>query len=122
MQEHAFRINIANLQSQPFTQPQAAGVNGRQANAMIHRRNRREDAAHFRRRKNHRQFELGIGASQFQFVRPLPAQGFLPEDLNRADELSAGLAGYLFMLLKMNAILPQVFRRKQLGGFSVMLG
>jgi hypothetical protein len=55
-------------------------------------------------------------------VRPLPTQGFLPEDLNRADELGAGLAGYLFVLFKINAILAQVFRRKQFGGFIVMLG
>ena len=48
-------------------------------------------------------------------------EGFFPEQLEGADGLGAGLAGDLFMGLEMDAILAQVFGRKQVGGFVVKL-
>ena len=80
-----------------------------------------QDAAHFGGRKDHREFELRIGAGQLHFVRPGAAEGLFPEDLDSADGLGAGLACYLFVLLKMDAILTEVFGREQVGGFAVML-
>jgi len=88
---------------------------------MVQSADSRQDAAHFGGRKDHREFELGIGAGQLDFVRPGAAEGLFPEDLDRADGLGAGLACYLFVLLKMDAILAEVFGREQVGGFAVML-
>ena len=80
-----------------------------------------QDAAHFRGREDDGQFELGIGASQLQFVRPGAAEGFFPEQFEGADGLGAGLAGDLFMGLEVDAILAEVFGREQVGGFAVEL-
>ena len=35
MQEHALRIDVADLQPKPFAQTQAAGINGDEADPMI---------------------------------------------------------------------------------------
>jgi hypothetical protein len=48
-------------------------------------------------------------------------EGLFPEDLDGADGLGAGLAGDFLVLLKMDAILAEVFGRKQVGGFTIML-
>ena len=121
VQEHAFRINVGNLEAQAFTQTQAAGVNGRQAHPLVQGGDGGQEAAHFGRRKDDREFELGIGAGQLQLVRPDPAQGLFPEDLDGADGLGAGLAGDLLVALEVDAILADVFRREQIGRFAVEL-
>ena len=109
MQEHALGIDIANLQAQPFTQAQTAGVNRDEADAMIQSGNGRQDATRFGGGEYYGEFELGIGAGKFQLVRPRTAERFFPEQLDGADGLSAGLAGYFFVGLEMNAILANVF-------------
>ena len=121
MQEHALRIDIAHFQAQAFAQAQPAGVEGNEANPMIQGGHGGQDATHFGGREHDRQFELGIGANQLQFMRPGAVKGFFPEQLEGADGLGAGLAGDLFMGLEMDAILAQVFGRKQVGGFVVKL-
>jgi hypothetical protein len=48
-------------------------------------------------------------------------EGFFPEQLEGADGLGAGLAGDLFVALEMDAILADVFGRKQVGRLAVKL-
>ena len=88
---------------------------------MIQRGNRAENAAHFGGGEHDGEFELGIGPDQFQFVGPVPVEGFLPKHLDGADGLSAGLAGDLLVGLQMDAILANVFGREQLGRAAVKL-
>jgi hypothetical protein len=64
---------------------------------------------------------LGIGANQFQLVRPGAVEGFFPEQFDGADGLSAGLAGDLLAGLEVDAILADLFGAKQLGGLAVKL-
>ena len=64
---------------------------------------------------------MGIGANQFQLVRPGAAKGFFPEQFDGADGLGAGLAGDLLVELEMDAILADLFGAKQLGGLAVKL-
>ena len=64
---------------------------------------------------------MGIGANQFQLVRPGAAEGFFPEQFDGADGLRAGLAGDLLVGLEMDAILADLFGAKQLRGFGVIL-
>jgi len=121
VQEHALGINVADLQAQPFAQAQAAGINGAETDAVIQGRDVGQDPAHFAGRKHDRQFELGVGPNQFQFVGPKPFEGFSPEQFDGADGLSAGLAGDLLVGLEMNAILADLFSRDQLGRFAMEL-
>jgi hypothetical protein len=121
VQEHALGIDIANLEAQAFAQAQAAGVNGAEANAMIQGGDGGQKAAHLGGGEHNREFKLGIGASQFQLMRPDPAERFLPEQFNGADGLGAGLAGNLFGGLEMNAVLADLLRRNQLGRPAVEL-
>jgi hypothetical protein len=114
VQEHALRIDIADLQAQPFAQAQAARVDGDETDAMIQRGNSAQDAAHFGGGEHDGQFELGIGPSQFQFVGPGAVEGLFPKELDGADGLSAGLAGDLLVGLQMDAILANVFGGEQL--------
>ena len=121
VQEHAFRIDIADLEPHAFAQPQAAGVNGGQADAMIQGGHQGQKAADLVGGENDRQLELGVGAGQFHFGRPRAAQGFFPEELDGADGLGAGLPGYFFVLLEMDAVLAEVFGREQVRRLGVML-
>jgi len=116
MQEHPLGINVADRQAQSFAQTQAAGINGAQADAMIPRGHAREDGADFAGGKDDRQFELGIGADQFQFVRPGALQRFFPEQFDRANGLGAGLPGNFLFDLEMKAILADLLGREQIGG------
>jgi hypothetical protein len=119
--EPPLRINVADLQAQPFAQPQAAGVDEAQADAMIQGGHQGQKAADLVGGENDRQLELGVGAGQFHFGRPGAAQGFFPEELDGADGLGAGLAGDFFVLLEMDAVLAEVFGREQVRGLVVML-
>jgi len=121
VQEHALGINVTDLKPKPFGQTQAARVNGDQTDPMVQGGNRGDNAAHFRGGEHDGEFELGIGASQFQFVGPGPLQGFLPKQLDGANGLGAGLPGYFLVGLEVNAILTDVFGRKQVGGLAVKL-
>lgn len=121
VQEHALGIDIADLEPESFTQAQSAGVNGDETDPMIQGRNRRQHPAHFGGGKYDREFKLGIGARQFQFVRPGTVEGFFPEQLDGADGLGAGLAGDPLVRLQMDAILPDIFGREQVRRFGVKL-
>src|SRR5664280_3014975 len=104
MQEHALRIDVADLEIQAFTQAQAAGVDGDQADPMIQGGDLGEDAAGFGGREDDGEFGLVIGASQLEFVGPDAMEGFSPEKFDGADHLGAGLAGDLLIGLEMDAI------------------
>ena len=80
---------------------------------MIERWNAGEDFAHFAGRKDDREFELGIGAGQLQFVRPLAFESFFPEEFDGANGLGAGLAGGLLDGFEMNEVLADLFRGEQ---------
>jgi hypothetical protein len=54
-------------------------------------------------------------------VGPNPVEGFLPEELDGANGLGAGLAGDFLVGLEMNAVLADVLRGKQVGGLIVEL-
>jgi len=88
---------------------------------LIQGRNTGEDAAGFGSREHDGQFELGIGANQFQFGRPDAVERFFPEQFNGANGLRAGLTGDLFVGLEMEAILADFFGRDQVGRLGVEL-
>ena len=121
VQEHAFGINVADLEAQPFAQAQATGVNEQQADMLIRRGHRGEHTADFGSREHHRQFELGVGPDQFQFVGPDAFEGFFPEELEGANDLGAGLAGDPLVRFEMDAILAELLGGDQFGRLGVML-
>ena len=121
MQEHALGVDVTHLETQTLAQPQTAGVEGDQADPVIERRHGGQDAAHLAGREDHRQLELRVGAGQLHFHGPGAAERFFPEDLEGADGLGAGLAGDLFVLLEVDAVLAELLRRDQVGGFVVVL-
>jgi len=121
VQEHALRINVADLEAQPFPQAQAAGVNGGQADPMIQGGDGSQNAAHLGGREHDREFELGIGPNQFQFLGPETFESFFPEQFDGADGLSGGLAGDLFVGFEMNAILADFLGRDQIRSFAIEL-
>lgn len=93
MQEHASGINVGNLEAQTFAQTQTAGVDGGKADAMLQQRNFGQNTANFGGRQHDGELELGIGSGQFHFVGPGTVEGFLPEELDGANGLGAGLTG-----------------------------
>ena len=121
VQEHPFGINVADGQREPFAQPQAAGINEDQTDAMVQGRHLGQNAAHFGGREHDRQFELGIGAGQLEFVGPDAFEGLFPEELEGADDLRGSLAGDLLFGLEMDAVLAELLGRNQVGRFGVEL-
>lgn len=121
VQEHPFGINVADGQREPFAQPQSAGINEDQTDAMIQRGDFGQNAAHFGGRKHDGQFELGIGAGQLEFVGPDTFEGLLPEELEGTDDLGGSLAGDFLCGLEMDAVLAELLGGNQLGRFGVEL-
>ena len=121
VKEPAPGVNVADFQAEPFAQAQAAGIDEDQADAMIQGGNGGEDAAGFGGGKDDGEFELGIGADQIQFGGPDALEGFLPEELEGADDLGAGLAGDLLVGLEMDAILAELLGGNQFRRPDIML-
>jgi len=121
MQEHASGIDVGNLEAQAFAQTQTAGVNGDEADAVVQQGNFGQNEADLGGGKYDGELELGIGAGQFHFVGPGTVESFLPEELDGADGLGAGLTGNLLAGLEVNAVLANVFGGEELGGLIVEL-
>jgi hypothetical protein len=121
MQEHASGIDVGHLEAQAFAQTQTAGVNGDEADAMVQQGNFGQNAADLGGGKYDREFELGIGAGQFHFVGPGAVERFLPEELDGANGLGAGLTGHFLVGLEVNAVLADVFGGEEFGGLVVEL-
>lgn len=109
VQEHPLPIDVADFQMEPFTKPQAAGIDRGQGDPMIERLDGGEDFAHFPRGQDHGQLELTLGADQDQFVGPLPAQGFFPEHFDGANRLGGRLAGDFLNRLEVDEVLAELF-------------
>ncbi len=92
VQQHPPGINVRNLQVQPFTQTQSAGINGDQRHLVVQNGDAAEDGANFLGREDDGQFELRLSARQLQFRRPNPPQGFLPKQFDGANRLGGSLA------------------------------
>ena len=121
MQEHALGVDVADLQVQAFTQAQAAGIDEDEADAVVQGGNGGQDASCFGGGQDDGEFELGIGADQLEFVGPGAFEGFLPEELEGADDLGGGLAGDLLVGLEVDAILAELLGGDEIGGFAVEL-
>jgi hypothetical protein len=117
VEEAALGVHVADLQAQPFAQAQAAGIDRGQGDAMIQGGDGGEDAADFGSGEDDGEFELGIGADQLEFVGPDALEGFLPEELEGANDLGGGLAGQLFFGLEVEAVLTELLGGDQVGGF-----
>ena len=116
VQEHALGIDVEDLQLEPFTQTQAAGVDGDQTDAMIQKGDASQDTSHLGSGEDDGQFELGIGTDQFDFGRPGLAEGFLPEEFDGAESLGGSLAGDLLDGLEVDEVLAELLGRDLVGG------
>jgi hypothetical protein len=121
VQEHALGIHLRDLQVQAFTQTQAAGVDGAQANAVIEGFDLLENLAHLLGGENHRELELRIGPDQPHFARPGLAQSFLPEKFDRANILSGSLAGEFLLRFEVEEVLAEFFRSDEVRRLAEIL-
>jgi hypothetical protein len=122
VQEHALRINVADLQAQAFAQAQAAGVDGAQTDALIQQSNTRENAADLTGGEDDGEFELRIGPDQGDLSRPGKAEGLFPKELDRADGLGGGLAGDFPVGLEMEEIVAEILGGEEVGGLLEEVG
>ena len=121
VQEHAPGVDVAHLQPESFSQTQAAGIDRGQADAVIKTLHVAEKVADFGSGKDQRQFELGIGADQLQFLRPVALEGLLPKELEGADELGRSLTGDLLDGLEVNTVLADLLNGDPFGRAVVVL-
>ena len=121
VEQHPFGVDVADFQRQAFTEPQTAGIDRGQGDPVIQGGNGGEDLAHLAGGEDHRQLELGLGADQDQFVRPLAAEGFLPKEFQGAKGLSRGLTGHLLDRLEMDEVLADLFGGQLVGRLAVMV-
>ena len=88
---------------------------------MIQESDTGEDLADFLGGEDDGQFELGIGAHQFQLRGPATLQGFFPEKFDRAEGLRGSLAGDFLFDLEIEEVLAEFLRGDQVGGFLAEL-
>lgn len=115
VEEHATGVNVAHLQLEPFAQPEAAGIDRGQGDAVIEGGHALEEAAHFGGGEDDGQLELGISADQCHLGRPGTAQGFLPEEFDGAEGLGGGLPGDLLDGLEMKEVLAELLGADLIG-------
>ena len=115
VQEHAFGVDVANLQLEGFTQAQAAGIDRGQGDAVVQSPHPGENAAYLGGRENDWQLELGCGTRKLQLGRPGALERFLPEEFDGAQDLGGALAGEAPFGLEINEILTELLRADQLG-------
>jgi len=115
VQEHPLGINVADLQLEPFPQTQATGIDGDQTDALIQEGDARQHPARLGGREDDGQFELSIGANEFDLGGPGTAESFLPEELDGAEGLGGSLAGDLLDRLEMDEVLAQLLRGDLIG-------
>ena len=119
VQEHALRIDVADLQAQPFAQAQTAGINGAEADPMIQGGDAGQNAAHLGGREHDGEFELGVGqAGPAPTALRAKRLGSRRSLVDGADGLGAGLACDLLVGLEMNAILAELLGGDQLGDLA----
>ena len=116
VQQHAPRIDIAHLQLEPFTQPQAAGVDRGQGDALIQGGDAGQNVAHFGGGEDDGQFELRGGAGELNLGGPAALEGDLPEVFDGADGLGGGLAGEVALGLEVNEVLAEILGTELIGG------
>ena len=121
VQKPPFGINVADGQREPFAQPQTAGINEDQTDAMVQGGHLSQNAAHFGGGEHDRQFELGIGAGQLEFVGPDAFEGLFPEELEGTDDLGGSLAGDFLFGLEMDTVLAELLGANQVGRFGIEL-
>jgi hypothetical protein len=121
VQEHAWGIDVGNLHIQTFAQAQAAGINGRQANAMIEAFDLLKDLAHFLSGEHDRQFESWVSTDQPDFDRPRLAESFFPEQFDGANILGGSLAGEFLLRFEIKEVLAEFFGGDQVGRLAVIL-
>src|ERR1039457_132238 len=122
MQEHACGVDVADFQLEGFAQTQTAGIDGRQGDAMIHQRHPGDKLAHLGSREGDGRLELGRGADKLQLGGPNALEGFLPEELDRAERLGGALAGEAPLGLEIDEILAKFFGADQVGRAVKVLG
>jgi hypothetical protein len=83
---------------------------------MIQRGDLAQNAAHLGGREDDGQFELRIGADESHLGRPGAAEGFLPEEFDRAERLGGGLPGDLLDGLEVNEVLAKLLGADLIGG------
>jgi hypothetical protein len=69
-----------------------------------------------------REFELRGGANQLDFGRPALAEGFLPEELDRADRLGGAGPGEAAFGLEVEEVLAKFLRGDLVGGLGEVFG
>ena len=119
--EHAFGVDVADLQVDAFAQAQAAGIDGHQTHLVVQGGDAGQHPAHLFSREDDRQLELIVGSHQFQFLGPGAVEGFFPEQFDGADGLGGGLAGKFLFLFEVDAVLANLLRGHLLGIFAVEL-
>ena len=120
VQAHAFGVDVADLEVEGFPQPQAAGIDRSQGDAMIHGLDQGEQSADFLGREDDGQLELGVGADKLQFRGPGALEGFLPEDFDGAEGLGGGLAGQA-TFLEVDEIVPEFLGGEFIGRAAKVL-
>ena len=122
MQEHASGIDVGHLKAQTFAQPQTAGVDRDEADALVEQGNFGQNEADLAGGKYDGELELGGGADQLDLGGPGTAKGFLPEHLEGADGLSGGGTTEATLGFEVEEVLAQFLGCGLFGGLVQVLG
>ena len=121
VQEHALRVNVADLQVQALAQAQATGIDGDQGDAVVQRRHRGEDATDLRGGQDDGELELRGGPDELDLGGPGSVERLLPEVLDGTDGLGGTGAGEAAVGLEVEEVLPEVLGAEVFGGAPEVL-
>ena len=122
VEEHAPGVDVADFQVEGLAEPEAAGVDGGEGDAVIEGGNGGENLAHLGGGEDDGELELGGGTDQFDFGGPGAAEALLPKEFEGADGLGGTGAGEAAFGLEVEEVLAEFLGGGLLGGLVEMLG
>jgi len=121
VQQEAIAVDVGDLQVQSFLQTQPTGIDGAQADPIMHPADTSQNTAYFAYTEHDRQFLLPGRAHKIEGL-PFPTQGVLEEKLDPAQVDGAGTACSMFFVLEIQKVLPQFFFVDLVRGFVIVPG
>ncbi len=119
VQQLALAVDVADLQADAFLQPQPAGVDGGQADAIRRAVHTGQDLTDLGGTKHRRQFLLVGRADQVE-GGPVAPQGVLEEELDAAQRQGRGAAGDVLDVVEVEEVLAEVLFADLVGGLAAV--
>ena len=121
VEQLARAVDVGDLEAGPFHEPEAAGVDRGEADAIHGNAHGGENPPHLLAAQDHGELLLALGAGDVEHG-PLPRERLLIEELEATERDGVGAAGDLLDSAQLEQVLPDLVFRELVGGGMIEPG